>query len=422
MSGAQDTTTAGAPARGADRALRDRAARVVPGGMYGHLSAAGLPPGFPQFFARGEGSRVWDVDGNEYVDLMCSWGPILLGHRDPAVEEAVAAQLRTGDCLNGPGALFVETAELLVDTVEHADWAMFAKNGTDATTTSVLIARAATGRRKVLVARGSYHGVATWSSNGAGLTPEDRANTIAYEYNDLRSVEEAVAQADGDVAAIVATPLRHDIRRDLEEATPEFAEGLRRICDRIGAALVLDEVRAGLRVAVGGSWEPLGVRPDLSAWSKGIANGHPISAVVGCDALRDAAREIVVTGSFWFAAAPMAAAATTIRLMRESDAAARMERAGRLLRDGLARQAEAHGLTVTLSGPVQMPFLSFAGDDDFSLASLWADTAVANGTYVHPTHNWFVNAALDDDLVARALDGTDPAFAAVAGAIEGGAR
>lgn len=418
MTPAQRPAPTGTLLRDTDRALRARAVRVVPGGMYGHLAAAGLPDGFPQFFAHGDGSRVWDVDGNEYVDLMCSWGPILLGHRDPIVEEAVAAQMRVGDCLNGPSPAFVEAAELLVDTIEHADWAMFAKNGTDATTTCVLIARAATGRRKLLLARGSYHGVATWSSAGAGLTPEDRANTLSYEYNDLSSVEEAVARADGDVAAIVATPLRHDIRRDLEAATPEFAAGLRRICDRIGAALVLDEVRAGLRVAVGGSWEQFGVRPDLSAWSKGIANGHPISAAVGGDALRQAAREVVVTGSFWFAAAPMVAAATTIRLMRESDAAARIERAGRLLLDGLARQAADAGLDVTLSGPVQMPFMTFAGDDDFSLASLWATTALANGTYLHPTHNWFINAALDDALVARALEGTAPAFAAVARALE----
>ena len=147
-----------------DSALRQRAARVVPGGMWGHLHAARLPEGYPQFFARGEGCRLWDVDGNEYVDLMCSWGPIVLGHRHPRVEEAVRRQASDGSCMNGPGAVMVELAEKLVATIAHADWVMFQKNGGDATTTAVTIARAETGRRKILVARGSYHGSMPWCS------------------------------------------------------------------------------------------------------------------------------------------------------------------------------------------------------------------------------------------------------------------
>jgi glutamate-1-semialdehyde 2,1-aminomutase len=410
-----DVTAAGR-STAADRRLRERAAAVVPGGMYGHLNAAQLPPGYPQFFASGEGGLVRDVDGNEYVDLMCSWGPIILGHKDPAVEAAVQEQQRRGDCLDGPTPLFVETAELLVDTIADADWAMLAKNGTDATTLCTAIARAATGRRKVLVARGSYHGSASWSTPGtSGVTVEDRANTGYFEYNDLASVEAAVAAAGADdVAAIMVTPLRHDLRRDLEAATPEFAAGLRAVCDRIGAVLAIDDVRAGFRVAVGGSWEPLGVAPDLSAWSKAIANGHPLACVTGADALRDAASSVFTTGSFWLAALPMAAAKATITQLRETDAHERIGRAGRRLRAGLAAQAAAHGLDVTLSGPVEMPFMTFAGDVDFARATLWAVTAIDHGVFAHPFHNWFLSAALTDELVDRALAGTDHAFAAVA--------
>jgi glutamate-1-semialdehyde 2,1-aminomutase len=398
-----------------DAGLRQRAAKVVPGGMYGHLNVGRLPADYPQFWARGEGAHIWDVDGNEYVDLMCSWGPILLGHKDPAVDAAVSAQQRQGDCLDGPTPLFVETAELLVDTIDHADWAMFAKNGTDATTLCTAIARAATGRRKVLVARGAYHGSASWSTPGtSGVTPEDRAHTVYFDYNDLSSVEAAVAAAGDDVAAIMVTPLRHDLRRDMEAATPEFATGLRAICDRIGAVLAIDDVRAGFRVTVGGSWEPLGVRPDLSAWSKAIANGHPLACVAGTDALRDVASTIFTTGSFWLSALPMAAAKATITQLRETDAHERIGRAGRRLRAGLTEQAAAHGLDVTLSGPVEMPFMTFAGDPDFSRAALWAVTAINHGVFAHPFHNWFLNAALTDELVDRALAGTDPAFAAVA--------
>jgi glutamate-1-semialdehyde 2,1-aminomutase len=384
--------------------------------MYGHLNAAQLPAGYPQFFASGKGAVVRDVDGNEYVDLMCSWGPIILGHKDPAVDAAVRAQQRRGDCLDGPTPLFVETAELLVDTIADADWAMLAKNGTDATTLCVAIARAATGRRKVLVARGAYHGSASWSTPGtSGVTVEDRANTGYFDYNDLASVEAAVAAAgEDDVAAIMVTPLRHDLRRDLEAATSEFAGGLRAICDRIGAALAIDDVRAGFRIAVGGSWEPLGVRADLSAWSKAIANGHPLACVTGADALREAASTVFTTGSFWLAALPMAAAKATITQLRETDAHERIGRAGHRLRAGLAAQAAAHGLDVTLSGPVEMPFMTFAGDAEFARASLWAVAAIDHGVFTHPFHNWFLSAALTDELVDRALAGADHAFAAVA--------
>jgi glutamate-1-semialdehyde 2,1-aminomutase len=141
--------------RANDARLRQRAEAVIPGGMYGHMSANALPPEYPQFYQRSEGSHVWDVDGNEYVDFMCSFGPIILGHKHPKVEAAAAAQRADGDTQAGPAAAMVEAAELLVDRVAHADWAMFAKNGTDATTTCVTIARAATGRAKVLAAAGA---------------------------------------------------------------------------------------------------------------------------------------------------------------------------------------------------------------------------------------------------------------------------
>lgn len=128
-----------------DRRLRARAQRVIPGGLWGHMDAARLPAAYPQYFARARGCRLWDVDGNEYVDFMCSYGPMILGYLDPEVERAVERQRARGDLMNGPSERLVELAELLVATLPHADWAMFAKNGTDATTMGVTIARAATG-------------------------------------------------------------------------------------------------------------------------------------------------------------------------------------------------------------------------------------------------------------------------------------
>ncbi len=401
-------------ATGRDHALRERSARVIPNGMYGHLDATPLSPWHPQFYEQGQGSRVWDADGNSYVDLMCSFGPMVLGHAHPEVQAAAAAQMTNGDCLNGPTERMVELAELIVDTVPAADWAMFAKNGTDATTIAVTTARAATGRRKVLAARGSYHGSDPWCTpKPAGTLPEDRAHLHYFEYNDLRSAERAAAEAGDDLAAIIVTPIRHDLRRDLELADPEFARGLRQLCDRTGAALILDDVRCGLRLDIGGSWEPLGVRPDLAAWSKAIANGYALAAVTGTDALRTAASEIYVTGSFWFSAVAMAASVATLTRMRDDNGPALIERAGRQLRDGLHDQAAEHGLRIRQTGPAQMPLLSFTEDPDFAKALLWTGECARRGVIVHPWHNWFLSAAHSDADIAEVLDVTGPAFAEV---------
>ena len=400
--------------RAADRALRERAASVIPGGMYGHQSAGPLPPEYPQFMRNGRGARVWDADGNGYVDLMCSYGPVVLGHQHPKVEAAARAQAELGDCQNGPGPVMVELAELLVATVRHADWAMLAKNGTDATTMCCTIARAQTGRNRILVARGAYHGAAPWCTpRPAGVTAADRANLGHYEFNDLASARSAAAEAGDDLAAVLVSPFRHDAGYDQELVDPAFARGLRELCDATGAALILDDVRCGFRLHLGSSWEPVGVDPDLSAWSKAIANGHPLAAVLGGDRFRDGAASVFVTGSFWFSAVPMAAAIATITALGEEGALEAMERAGTALRDGIVAQAAAWGLEVRYTGPVQMPYLTFAGDRDHALGSLFAAEAVRRGAYIHPRHNWFVSAAMTAEDIDLVLAATDQAFAAV---------
>jgi glutamate-1-semialdehyde 2,1-aminomutase len=405
------------PAGPRDQALRDRAARVIPGGMYGHMSAATLPPGFPQFLERGRGARIWDVDGREYLDFMCSFGPIVLGHAHPKVEAAVERQRVLADCQNGPSPRMVELAERLVALQPHADWAMFAKNGTDATTLAVTIARAATGRAKVLVAAGAYHGAAPWCTpRPAGTTPEDRAHLIPFAYNDLASVEAAADRAGKDMAAVLVSPFRHDARHDQELVDPAFARGLRALCDRRGAALILDDVRAGFRLDLGGSWAPLRVRPDLAAYSKAIANGYALAGIAGGDGLRDAATRVFATGSFWFAAVAMAAALATLDALEAEQGIQAMVHAGTLLRDGLARQAHGYAIRITQSGPVQMPFLTFAGDvagGTFDRANVFTGEAARRGVYLHPWHNWFLSAAHTEEDVRLALEGTDAAFAAV---------
>jgi len=402
--------------RALDGDLRRRAAAVIPGGMTGHMSVNRLPAAYPQFYARSQGTRVWDVDGNEYVDFMCSFGPIILGYKHPAVEAAAAAQARDGDTQPGPAPCMVELAELLVDRVAHADWAMFAKNGTDATTIALMVARAATGRSKVLAATGAYHGSAPWATlRMAGVTPEDRANLVYYTYNDVASVERAIEQAGAaDVAAIITSPFRHDAGFDQELADPAFARHLRELCDRTGAALVMDEVRAGFRLHHGGSWEPLGVDVDLSAWSKGIANGYPLAAILGRHQYAEAATQIFVTGSFWYQAVPMAAAMATIHALRDEDAVAVMERVGTRLREELDALAHDVGVPIRQTGPVQMPNLAFAGDDAaFTKAFAFSTAMLDRGVIVHPRHNWFLSAAHTDEDVDRFLEAARDGLEAV---------
>jgi glutamate-1-semialdehyde 2,1-aminomutase len=396
----------------ADAALRDRATAVVPGGVYGHMSVLKqMPPSYPQFYSRGAGARVWDVDGNEYIDFMCAFGPMILGYANPIVDAAAREQQLLGDALSGPTGHFVELAELLVDTVAHAEWAMFAKNGTDATSIAVMTARAGTGKTKLLKARKSYHGANAWfTPNPLGTTAADRADIIEFEYNDVASVEAAVAAAGGDVAAIIVPPFRHDGLTDQEFATQEFASGVRAIATRIGAALILDEVRTGFRIDAAGAWEQYGVRPDLTAFSKGIANGYALAAVVGIDAFKEAAASIYVTGSFWMSGVAMAAAVATIGLLTDGGIA-QMTAAGTQFREGLATQATSHGFTLHQTGPVTMPFVRFDGDDELTTVFAFTDAAIRRGVLLHPWHNMFLSGAHTPEDVSAALERTDEAFA-----------
>ena len=399
-----------------DRELRERASRVIPGGMYGHMRAAGLPAGYPQFFTRGDGCHIWDADGKKYLDFMCSWGPIVLGHHHPAVDEAVRKQLALGDCLNGPTDKLVELAERLVSLLPHADWALFSKNGTDATTTCVTLARGATGKRKILLATGAYHGAVPWCSPYPfGVTAEDRANAIYFKYNDTESLERAATQAGDDLAGIVVSAFRHDYGLDQELPHPAFAARVRALADEKDAALILDDVRAGFRLSLHGSWNGLGVQPDLSAWSKAIANGYALAAVTGNDRFRKAASQLYATGSFWCGAASMAAALATLDMLEKANGPERMRAMGQRFRDGIAAQAARYNVGVRQSGPPQMPTILFEGDTDHAIGSRFTSEALQRGVYLHPKHNMFLSNAHEAADIDFALQVTDQAFAVIAG-------
>jgi glutamate-1-semialdehyde 2,1-aminomutase len=394
-----------------DSALRERAMAVIPNGMYGHQSVMLLPDDYPQFFDRAQGAYLWDVDGNRYVDFMCGYGPNLFGYGHAEIDAAYVERMRQGDTMTGPGQAMVELAEAMTRQVSHADWAMFCKNGTDATTMALMIARNFTQKKTIVLAKGAYHGAAPWCTPlKNGVTPADRAHQVFYDYNDVESLEAAVREAGSDLAGIFASPIKHDAFIDQEAPTPEYARRARELCDEHGALLIIDDVRAGFRLARDCSWSLVDVKPDLSTWGKAIANGHPISALLGADIARFAAATIYATGSFWFSAAPMAASLVTMKLIAESDYLERTIALGQRLRTGLDEVSNRHGFGLRQTGPAQLPLIMIDDDATGAKGYFWNNALLKRGVYFHPWHNMFINTAMTEGDIDHTLQAADDAF------------
>lgn len=375
-----------------------------------------LPEGFPQFFSRADGTYLWDVDGNRYIDFMCAFGPNLLGYHHPAVDAAARRQALLGDTLTGPGPVMVELAEQFVSMIGHAQWAMFCKNGSDATSMAMVIARAYAGRRKIIVATGAYHGASPWNTpNRTGTLPEDRAHVVYVDYNDPESLERAFRTHRGDIAGLFATPFKHEVFADQVLPDPLYAQRARALCDAEEALLIVDDIRAGFRLARDCSWSLLGVEPDLSCWGKVLANGHALSAVLGSEKVRRAASSIFVTGSFWFSAVAMAAGVATLHEIRHSDYLERTASLGEQFRQGLDARAQAAGFSLRQTGPAHMPQILFEDDPDLRLGFHWTRAALQYGVYLHPYHNMFFNAAMTEAHIEQALEGAERAFADLQG-------
>jgi glutamate-1-semialdehyde 2,1-aminomutase len=394
----------------------ERALRVVPGGIYGHQSPALLTRGhFPYFLDGGNGCRIRDVDGNEYIDFMCAYGPMVVGYGNVEVERAAAEQRARGDTGNLPSPVFVELAERLVSLTPGSAWATFGKNGSDVCTWAIAVARQATSRDIVVKVEGAYHGVHDWcNAIRHGFLESDRSSIRSFPWNDLDALSRLFSEAPNAVAAVIVTPFRHDVFADLEMPAPGFLEGVREITRRHGAVMIVDDVRAGFRLHIGGSTQLWGVTPDLLAYSKALANGYPLSALVGSEPLRSAASEVFVTGSFFTQAVPLRAALATLDVLEKTDAIARIDRAGRRFTDGLRAQADRAKLEVTVSGPPAIPFMTFVGDTKFRMSRAFAGACADHGVFLHPTHNWFVSAAHADADIDAALAATDRAFHFVA--------
>jgi len=398
----------------------NRALNVIPAGVYGHLGPSEglfLPlENWPLIASRAEGTYFWDMDGNRYLDMMCAYGPNVLGYGDPDVDRAAMEQLKIANCTTAPSHKMVECAELLVDTVAMADWAFFMKNGTDATTFSILCARAYTRKRKIFFLRGYYHGNDPWAMKAdyPGILPEDVAHNVVVPWFDIPAMEEAYEACGGDVAALIAQPYDHGNFSDNRTATPEYWAAVRKFCDDRGILLIIDDVRTGFRLDLAGSDHYYGFKADLICFCKALANGYNMSAVCGREELRAAAASLSFTGSYWMSAEPFAACIACLEKLKKLDAPAQFRRKGLLLTDGLKEAAARHGFDLRVSGEPALFYLRIANDDSLMLHQEWVAECVSRGLFITSHHNHFINAALTEEDIALAVEIGEDAFSVVA--------
>ena len=335
--------------------LRDRAAQLMPGGVSSPVRAFRAVGGEPPFIVAADGARVRDADGREYIDLICSWGPLIAGHAHPRVVESVTRQAARGTSYGLPTPGEVELAELIAAAMPNIEMVRFVSSGTEAAMSALRLARAATGRDAVLKFAGGYHGhadallakagsgIATLGlPDSAGVPAATAAGTLTVAFNDVAAVER-VADAT-PLAAIIVEPYAGNMGCVPPRAG--FLEGLRRVADRSGALLIFDEVITGFRVARGGAQERTGVRPDLTCLGKVIGGGLPVGAYGGA---RELMRHVAPLGPMYQAGTlsgnPLAMAAGIATLELLDDAAfARLEALGARLERGLEAAARGAGV------------------------------------------------------------------------------
>lgn len=395
--------------------------------MYGHYAMNYVAPGYPRYFSRASGSRFWDVDGNEFIDYMCAYGPMVLGYAHPAVDEAAIKAIKEGNTVSIASSLMVELAERLLATMRPFKWASFSKNGGDATNQACMVARRATGRRKVVVVNGGYHGTGQWMQDpgSPGTLDTDTVDVLRVQWNDYPGLEKLAREHRGQIAAFFSSPYHHPVFADNELPAPDYWTQVERLCRREGIVLVLDDVRAGFRASLHGSHHYFGFTPDLLCLGKALGSGQPIAALLGTDALRDAVSSVFVTGTQYYNAAPMAAAIATLRELEAIDGAARMLAVGEKFGRGLIDVAKRHGFDLRVTGLPSMPYLRLADEVDpvvteglsafhTGLHARWIRSIVEQGAYFSDFHNAFVSVAHTEEDLARTWEIADKAFSQLA--------
>lgn len=382
----------------------ERAERVIPlGSQTFSKSRTQYPYGVsPYFITRGEGSRVWDVDGNEYIDFVSSLCSITLGYNHPAVNAEVTQQLASGVIFSLPHPIEAEVAEAICDMVPCAELVRFGKNGSDATSGAIRVARAFTGRDHVAVC--GYHGWQDWyigaTARNLGVPQATRELTHTFPYNDLAALESLLQSQRDGFAAVILEPM------NVTPPAPGYLEGVKALAHKHGALLVFDETITGFRYANGGAQELFGVTPDLATFGKGLANGFPVSAVAGRRDVMKLMEEVFFSFTFGGETLSLAAARATLRTLREEPVVQTLAARGTQLMEGLAaiiRDAKLDDVFGACGHP-SWSFLTMKdarGANSFEIKTLWMQEMHQRGFLSVGTHN--MNYAHSEADVAALL-------------------
>jgi glutamate-1-semialdehyde 2,1-aminomutase len=382
--------------------LWKEACKVIAGGTTGTRQP--LYPEYPTYIKRAKGCRMWDVDGNEYIDLLCSIGPILLGYAYDRVDDAVIATIKESFQSSSNHPIQIELAQLLTEMVPCAERVRFLKTGTEATVAATRLARYITGRMHV--ARCGYHGWADlWRHGETGGTHKAAWEVVLPFDGRAQDLERLFKESGQQFAAVILCPA------DTKPFTNENYQGIVDVAHRHGALVIFDEVKTGFRVALGGAQEYLGVTPDLTTLSKGMGNGYPISAVVGKDEYMEQWKHTPSSGTFFVEAASIAAAAATLRELKEKSVVPHLYKVGQRLIDGLKRICLDHGMDEPQAYPDPVPSMprftwhpNEGNRSDHPAHQYFFSECFRHGLFFAPWHVTFVTYSHSERDIDQALE------------------
>lgn len=395
--------------------LLERALKTIPlGSQTFSKSKTALPYGVSPYFAeRAVGARFWDVDGNEFIDFVNGLCCVTLGYRDPDVDEAVRRQMENGVIFSLPHRLEMEVAELLVEHIPCAEMVRFAKNGTDATSGAIRVARAYTGRARVAVC--GYHGWQDWyigsTARDLGVPEVVKSLTHHFSYNNLDSLRTLLGQYPREFAAIILEPM------NVTQPQAGFLEGVRSLASEHGTLLVFDETITGFRYHIGGAQAYFGVSPDLATFGKGIANGYPLSALVGRTKYMKMVEDIFFSGTFGGETLSLAAARAVLHKLATEPVIEALRARGQQVVDGVTAILAKYGLAqkIGISGHPSWSFLQFRDSAPYTvwqIKTLFIQEVFRRGIYTLGTHN--MSYAHSEADVAHLLCCYEEVFALIA--------